>query len=67
MDIAGFLSLLFMHSCRSKYKVCGLLSFHLTRSGRLLLDPGHEGGDPGGDPRVVVTHVVLPTPAGQSN
>ena len=40
---------------------CTLLD--VTSSGGTLHDPGEVAGDPGGHARVVVAHVVLPTPA----
>ena len=39
----------------------------VTSSRCILPDPGQEAGDPGGHPRVAVTSLVLPAPAGQSN
>ena len=40
---------------------CTLLD--VTSSGGILHDPGEVAGHPGGHARVVVAHVVLPTPA----
>ena len=39
----------------------------VTSSRCILPDPGEDAGDPGGHPRVAVTILVLPPPAGQSN
>ena len=39
----------------------------VTSSRCILPDPGQDAGDPGGHPRVAVTILVLPPPAGQSN
>ena len=39
----------------------------VTSSRCILPDPGEDAGDPGGHPRVAVTILVLPAPAGQPN